>query len=246
MSAALMPGRMLRRRAAEVPGAVPYGALPGVPLAQTASCCYAELDRRARAVAARLGGALPPGSRVLLAYRQGPDLAGALYGCLYAGMVAVPYLLAGAQAGGVAVAVERVAPAAVLTSADGWSPLPVNRDRVPVLEADGEMVGGRSVWKLAEWWRPVGVLRDADAYRRFVPGAPGDRMGGRLEPAFTHGDLLGVLRELADASRLGAGEEELGWIASVQGVDDAVWRLLLPVHEGRGVRVSARPPEPWA
>lgn len=243
MSAVLTPGRMLRMRAAERPCAVPYGALPGAPFAATVACCYAELDRRARAVAARLGGALPPGSRVLLAYRQGPDLAGALYGCLYAGMVAVPCLLApdGQGAAEIAVAVERVAPAAVLTAADGWSALPVDRDRVPVLEADGELVGGRPVWALADRWRPVGILRQADAYRRYVPGGIGDPAGGRMEPPFSHGDLLTVLQELQEAERLGASEEELGWIASVHGLDDAVWRLLLPVHEGRTVWEARRP-----
>jgi AMP-binding enzyme len=222
---------------------VPYGALPGAPFAATAACSYAELDRRARAVAARLGGALPPGSRVLLVYRQGQDFAGALFGCLYAGMVAVPYLLRECEEravrpqrdAGIAAAVEQVAPAAVLTSADGWCALPVDRDRVPVLEADGRVVGGRSVLHLAARWRPVGVLRSADAYRRYVPGAAGDPLGGWMERPLSHGDLLHVLQELQDACRLGAKDEELGWIAMLQGVEDAVWRLLLPVHEGRTV-----------
>ncbi len=243
----MTPGRMLRRRAAELPFGVPYGSLPGASFAATAACSYAELDRRARAVAARLGGALPPGSRVLLVYRQGPDFAGAFYGCLYAGMVAVPYLLEGygeehlGRDQGVASAVERVAPAAVLTSGDGWSALPVDRERVPVLEADGVMVGGRPVLQLADRWRPVGVLGSAEAYRRYVPGPPGDRSGGRMEPAFSHSDLWHVLQELQDAGRLGAKEPELGWIASLQGMQDAVWRLLLPVHEGRAVWETGGP-----
>lgn len=233
---------MLRRLAEEKPFAVPYDSLPGVPFAATAACSYAELDRRARAVAARLGGALPPGSRVMLAYRQGPDFAGAFYGCLYAGMVAVPYLLTGEPAvEGLAAAVGRVAPAAVLTSSDGWSALPVGREMLPVLEADGVLVGGRPVLQLADRWRPVGVMRAVEAYRRFVPGPVGDGAGGRLEPAYTHGDLLHVLQELQDAVRLGAKEEELGWMASVQGLEDAVWRLLLPVHEGRAVWETAGP-----
>jgi AMP-binding enzyme len=236
------PGRMLRRRAVETPYGVPYDELPGVPAAVTADCSYAELDRRARAVAARLGGALPPGSRVLLAYRPGPDLAGALYGCLYAGMVAVPLpLRPDGFHDAVDIAVRRAAPAAVLTSSDGWSALPVDRDRVPVLEADGVLVGGRPVLQLAARWRPVGVLSGSDAYRRLMPGPGGEPVGGWLEPAMSHGDLQHVLHELEDADRLGAKEEELGWIASVQGLEDAVWRLLLPVHQGRAVREAHGP-----
>jgi hypothetical protein len=245
MSAPLIqvpPGRMLRIRAAELPRGVPYGALPGAPFATTAACSYAELDLRARAVAARLGAALPPGSRVLLAYAQGTDLAGAFYGCLYAGMVAVPYVFSRrGRPEGVAAAVKQVAPAAVLTASDGWSALPVNRDRVPVMVADGLMVGGRPVRELAELWRPVGVLRGADAYRRYLPGPIGSGSRGRVEPAFSHGDLLSVLHELQDACRIGVTDEELGWIASVHGIDDAVWRLLLPVQEGRAVWEAGEP-----
>lgn len=242
---AVTPGRMLRRRAVQTPSGVPYGALPGVRLAATAVCDYAELDRRARAVAARLGGALPPGSRVLLVYRPGPDFAGAFYGCLYAGMVAVPLLLGPDEYRDVvAPAAELALPAAVLTSGDGWTALPVDRDRVPVLEADGSHVGGRPVRQLADRWRPVGVMTGAHAYRRLTPGMAGDPVGGRLEPALSHGDLQHVLYELQDASRLGAKDEELGWIASVQGVEDAVWRLLLPVHEGRAVWETGDPHGP--
>ncbi len=254
MRAVVTPGRMLRRRAAEAPFGVPYTGLPGAPFAATAGCSYAELDRRSRAVAGRLGAALPPGSQVMLVFRQGPDFAGAFYGCLYAGMVAVPYLVGpggrnayggcGGPYDALAPAVERVDPAAVLTASDGWSALPVDRERVAVLEADGVLVGGRPVLQLADRWRPVGVLRDSAAYRRFVPGTQNDPNGGRLEPALSHGDLLHVMQELQDACRLGARDEELGWIASVQGLEDAVWRLLLPVHEGRAVWETGGPSGP--
>ncbi|MDI5967706.1 AMP-binding protein [Streptomyces sp. SL13] len=219
---------------------MPYDVLPGAPLASTAGLSYAELDRRARAVAGRLGALLPPGSPVLLVYRQGADFAGAFFGCLYAGMIAVPFPLGEPGGGavsreGLAVAIRRVGPAAVLTAGDGWSALPVDHGQVSVLEADGVRVGGLPVLQLADRWRPVGVLSGVGAYRQYVPGRPGDDQGGRLEPVFSHADLAHVLGELHDACRLGAAEDELGWIASVQGLEDAVWRLLLPVHEGRAV-----------
>ncbi|SEM69381.1 amino acid adenylation domain-containing protein [Stigmatella aurantiaca] len=50
---------------------------------------YAALDRRARAIAARLAE-LPPGTRILLLYVPGVEYIAAFFGCLYAGMVAVP------------------------------------------------------------------------------------------------------------------------------------------------------------
>lgn len=244
--AVVTPGRTLRRRAAHTPYGIPYEALPGAPFAETATCGYAELDRRARAVAARLGALVPPGSQVLLVYRQGPDFAGAFFGCLYAGMVAVPYLLGLSPADEqLAAAVGQVSPEAVLTGGDDWYALPVDRERTPVLEADGVLVGGQPVLSLAARWRPVGVIDSVPAYRRYRQGTPGDYGGGWLGTALSHGELLNALQELQDASRLGAKDEDLGWIASVQGLEDAVWRLLLPVHQGRTVwEVPSGPDRP--
>lgn len=51
---------------------------------------YAELDRQAQAVAAQLQMLTSPGERALLLYPQGLDFIAAFFGCLYAGIVAVP------------------------------------------------------------------------------------------------------------------------------------------------------------
>ena len=51
---------------------------------------YAELDQQARAIAARLRGMGAIGERALLLYPPGLDFIAAFFGCLYAGVVAVP------------------------------------------------------------------------------------------------------------------------------------------------------------
>ncbi|MFN0012088.1 MAG: aminotransferase class I/II-fold pyridoxal phosphate-dependent enzyme [Phycisphaerales bacterium] len=51
---------------------------------------YAQLDQRARAVAARLQGMNLAGQRVVLAYPHGLDFIIGFFACLYAGCVAVP------------------------------------------------------------------------------------------------------------------------------------------------------------
>lgn len=53
-------------------------------------CSFAELDRRARAIGARLQEAGATGERVLLLYPPGIDFTAGFFGCLYAGAVAVP------------------------------------------------------------------------------------------------------------------------------------------------------------
>jgi acyl-CoA synthetase (AMP-forming)/AMP-acid ligase II len=51
---------------------------------------YAQLDQRARATAALLQGLAEPGERAVLLYPPGLDFVVALFGCLYAGVTAVP------------------------------------------------------------------------------------------------------------------------------------------------------------
>src|SRR5688500_20129923 len=53
---------------------------------------YAELDRRARAVAAKLQPLVVQGERGFLLYHPDVDYIAAFFGCLYAGAIAVsPY-----------------------------------------------------------------------------------------------------------------------------------------------------------
>jgi len=51
---------------------------------------YLELDRLARCIAARLQPVCSPGDRALLLYPPGLDFIAAFFGCLYAGVAAVP------------------------------------------------------------------------------------------------------------------------------------------------------------
>lgn len=51
---------------------------------------YADLDQRADAIATHLQSRTEPGARILLLYPPGLDYIAAFFGCLYAGMIAVP------------------------------------------------------------------------------------------------------------------------------------------------------------
>jgi acyl-CoA synthetase (AMP-forming)/AMP-acid ligase II len=83
---------VLRWRATEQPRATAFSWLAndadndGADVTLT----YGELDRRARAVGALLLQEGPPGERALLLFAPGLDFVAALFGCLYAGWIAVP------------------------------------------------------------------------------------------------------------------------------------------------------------
>jgi acyl-CoA synthetase (AMP-forming)/AMP-acid ligase II len=55
-----------------------------------ASLTYRSLDEKARAIATYLQSQLSVGDRVLLVYPQGLESIVAFFGCLYAGVVAIP------------------------------------------------------------------------------------------------------------------------------------------------------------
>ena len=55
-----------------------------------ATLTYAQLDRQSREIAVMLQRILNPGDRVLLMYPPGLEFVSAFFGCLYAGVIAVP------------------------------------------------------------------------------------------------------------------------------------------------------------
>lgn len=57
---------------------------------ETGSLTYRELDRQAQAIAATLQSLVAPGERALMLYPSGLEFIAAFFGCLYAGVVAVP------------------------------------------------------------------------------------------------------------------------------------------------------------
>lgn len=57
---------------------------------ESASLTYQQLQLQARAIAARLQQEVAPGERALLLYPSGLEFIAAFFGCLYAGVVAVP------------------------------------------------------------------------------------------------------------------------------------------------------------
>src|SRR4051794_6200205 len=81
-------GALLRRRTEESPDRGYTWLAQGEEAA--ARLTFADLDRRARTIAAALADAVPPGERALLLYPPGLEFVAAFFGCLYAGVIAVP------------------------------------------------------------------------------------------------------------------------------------------------------------
>nr|WP_223456875.1 MULTISPECIES: AMP-binding protein [unclassified Pseudomonas] len=79
----------LQRRAALTPDRVALRFLAETP-DQAVVLSYRELDLRARTIAGALQAQAEFGDRAVLLFPCGPDYVAAFFGCLYAGVIAVP------------------------------------------------------------------------------------------------------------------------------------------------------------
>ena len=83
---------LLRHRAATRPDDRAYVALSDRG-GEGSAITFAELDRRAAALAARIAKRAEPGARALLLFPMGIDCLVAFFACLYAGVIAVPMMV---------------------------------------------------------------------------------------------------------------------------------------------------------
>ncbi len=134
---------------------------------------YGELDRRARAIAARLQDFGAAGERVLLIYPSGLGYIAALFGCLYAGAVAVPTypprfnrsdprfqsILKDAQA------------AIVLTDTPTLSKLERQADTFPGLPTLQWLATDKINSDVAEMWREPVITGDTLALLQYTSGS---------------------------------------------------------------------------
>jgi acyl-CoA synthetase (AMP-forming)/AMP-acid ligase II/acyl carrier protein len=80
---------LLRRRASALGDKQAFCFISGDGSPEVA-ITYRQLDERARAIAGQLQALAPRGARAILLYPPGLDFVGAFFGCLYAGIMAVP------------------------------------------------------------------------------------------------------------------------------------------------------------
>jgi amino acid adenylation domain-containing protein len=183
---------LLRTRARKEPDRLAYAFLQDGE-EEAARLTFSELDARARSLAAwlqRQKPAGPAGERALLLYPPGLDFVAAFFGCLYAGVVAVPsYPPAPVRPGRgqprLRAIVEDAAPRFVLTTAG----------LVPRVEAlAGEMPGLGAAERLAtddvadsadDWVEPA-LPAETLAFLQYTSGSTADPKGVMV----SHGNLL--------------------------------------------------------
>ena len=155
---------------------------------QESRLTYGELERRALAIAAHLQAHFPSGGRVLLLYAMGTEFPTALFGCLCAGMVAVPtypphsnQFLANLQA-----TVSDAKPAAALTTASSLEQFRRQIDQSPGLMALKWIPTDTIPDVLADSWQEPTIGCDSLAVLQYTSGSTGNPKGVMV----SHGNLL--------------------------------------------------------
>jgi acyl-CoA synthetase (AMP-forming)/AMP-acid ligase II len=169
---------------------------------------YARLDSEARRIADLLASRLAPGSRALLLYEPGLDFITAFFGCLYAGVTAVPVFPPAPPRLDLGLAklklvlrdsgAEAVLAAGALRALAASLPGPGER----LLATDQPGQGDPAAW------RDPGLRPGTVAFLQYTSGSTADPKGVVL----THENLLANQRAIAWALQIPADAVMVSWL----------------------------------
>jgi amino acid adenylation domain-containing protein len=190
---------------------------------------YADLDRRARSVAAALAHAGAPGDRVLLMYPPGAEYVIGFFGCLYAGMIAVPvYPPTDARGVGrvLAVLLDSGAEIALLDHGTEQALQPLLAELAP-LRTVRRIVADQLSADLAGDWQAVAVRPDTPAFLQYTSGSTGDPKG----VVVGHDNLLHNSAVLKAALALGQDSVAVSWLPPYHDMG-LIGGILQPIYVG--------------
>jgi acyl-CoA synthetase (AMP-forming)/AMP-acid ligase II len=174
---------------------------------------YAQLDEKARAIAAVLQQSGAPGQRVLLLHQPGADLIAAFYGCLYAGAIAVTTYPA--HRGRLKQALPKLEE--LLKDAECNTILTTSDVATLLIEAWKEVRGGQPPLVLAsdaissteaDKWRNPAVGRDTVAFLQYTSGSTSRPRG----VAITHGNMLHNSEVIARGFESDSNSVGISWL----------------------------------
>src|SRR4028118_467386 len=156
--------------------------------AEETSITYRELDLQARAIATRLQDLGASGERALLIYPPGLEFIAAFFGCLYAGVVAVPaYPPRRNQSRSPLQSIVGDAGATIaLTTKTVLSNVEHQFTQSPTLEALHWLATDNIASDLAQAWLQPAITSDTLAFLQYTSGSTGRPKGVMV----SHGNLL--------------------------------------------------------
>ncbi|MCP4702330.1 MAG: amino acid adenylation domain-containing protein [Gammaproteobacteria bacterium] len=184
---------LLRRKASQQPDDLAYRFLPDGETGAI-SISYEELDRKARAIAALLQNRNAAGECALMLYSPGLEYITAFFGCLYAGVLAVPTYPPRRNRKGLrlrAIATDAQA-TVVLTTKASLSDMERLLVHAPELKTLNWLVTDDVDYGLAEQWDEPAIHGGTPAFLQYTSGSTGAPKG----VAVTHANLLYNVRTI--------------------------------------------------
>ncbi|MCK9894491.1 AMP-binding protein [Frankia sp. AgB32] len=226
-------GDALRAQAQSQPEQYAFRFLTGTTRFEDGSAgdvvTYAALDTQARTIAAALGRRTQPGDRALLLYAPGPQYIAAYFGCLYAGVVAVPAYPpdAGRSLSTLLGIVRDAQPTVFLTSSDILDLCRVG------LALEGDVPPGS--WLATdtvdaspeEFVSPDGIGCESLAFLQYTSGSTGDPRGVMV----SHANLLANIGAIAELTSVEAASRLVSWLPPYHDMG-LIGAILTPICAG--------------
>ncbi|HUN22977.1 MAG TPA: beta-ketoacyl synthase N-terminal-like domain-containing protein, partial [Anaerolineales bacterium] len=190
---------------------------------------YAQLDQQARAIAVKLQARFSPGERVLLLFKPGLEFIAAYFGCLYAGMVAVPSTPP--RTNKVSTRLQALSAdsgaVAALTQADILANLQARFDILPELANLFWLNTEALHLPDADLWRPPSVTADSLAFIQYTSGSTSQPKGVLV----SHGNLLHNLYAIRQGFRMDPNGKGVFWLPSYHDMG-LIGGILEPMYIG--------------
>ena len=190
---------------------------------------YGELESQARTIAASLVSHAAAGERALLFYTPGLEFVAAFWGCLYAGVVAVPVFPA---------RLHRQLPRLLAIAADSEAKFVFTTARIqsqsedlfpraPELKKLRWLATDDLAPTLAEGWRDPGATADTLAFLQYTSGSTAAPRGVMV----THGNLLHNLACLREVFQFSLESVGVTWLPHFHDMG-LIGGLLQPIFAG--------------
>src|SRR5215210_1630069 len=220
---------LLQARAGESPDLPGYTFL-GNGESETARLTYAELDARARALGAWLQHTVAPGERALLLFPPGLDFVAVFFGCLYAGVTAVPaYPPGGRDVSRLRTLARDAEPRVVLTTSAILARIETQGAKTDLPPMLWQAVDGLDILDMGwqDAWRDPGAAADTTAFLQYTSGSTGDPKG----VVVSHGNLLHNQEAIRTAFGQGPESVIVGWLPLYHDMG-LIGNVLQPLYAG--------------
>ena len=177
---------------------------------EEARLTYQQLDQRSQAIAAWLQSVSEPGERVLILYPPGLDYLAGFFGCLYAGVVAVPVYppRRNRNMERIVAIAESAQPTVLLTTGPTFSAVQSFCGEHERLQSVRCVDTGSLVNETHDDWREPDINQSTLAFLQYTSGSTGSPKGVML----SHGNLLHNSTLLRDAFEYSSNSHCVSWL----------------------------------